>query len=89
MQFKVLTELNKASLQNQYVFSGCDEEILYILDEIELNFFGPEQVIMEQYDHSFRKLMITGMGVCNVYKYFDSRNRVCLGELQEGRIIGE
>jgi CRP-like cAMP-binding protein len=44
---------------------------------------------MEQYDDYFRKIHITGAGVCNVYKYFDARNRVCLGQLHEGELCGE
>ena len=44
---------------------------------------------MQQYDDYFRKIHITGAGVCNVYKYFDARNRVCLGQLKEGEMCGE
>ena len=43
---------------------------------------------MRQFDSSFRRLLITGNGHCKVFKYFDSRQRLCLGDLNEGSLVG-
>lgn len=44
---------------------------------------------MKQFDTEFRKVIFTGQGICHVYRFFDSRKRVCLGVLKEGSMKGE
>ena len=44
---------------------------------------------MRQFDSSFRKVVITGQGVCHVYRKFSSRKHVFLGTLVEGSLTGE
>ena len=42
---------------------------------------------MDQFDTNFRKLLITGNGVCKVYKNFDMQ-RLCLGDLKQESVVG-
>ena len=60
-----------------------------MIEQIELNFFEPEQIIVKQYEKSDRRVFITGAGLCTVYQYQDSRTRICLGFLEQGTMIGE
>lgn len=43
---------------------------------------------MKQFDETFRHLLITGNGTCKVWKYFDSRQRLGLGDVRQGSLIG-
>ena len=79
MQQKVKTALYLKSLNKVASLKGHNEEIKELLRYIEIEFFQSEEIIMQQYDDFFRKIHITGAGICNVYMYFDARNRVCLG----------
>lgn len=56
---------------------------------IDIGFYEPEQELMKQADENFRKVVITGQGICHVYRFFDSRRRVCYGTIKEGSIQGE
>lgn len=64
-------------------------EIDCILRLINIGFYEPEQKLMEQFDTTNRQVVITGQGICHVFRQIDSRKRICLGTLYEGSIKGE
>ena len=76
-------------LKKVSIFRERKKEMEFLLRRIEINFFEPEQELMRQQDSSFRKVVITGQGICNVYRNFNSRKRVLLGTLVEGSLTGE
>lgn len=61
----------------------------FILRRIDIGFYEPEQELMRQFDEEFRKVVITGAGICHVYRSYNSRKTICLGTLKEGSIKGE
>ena len=71
------------------MFRDKKHEIEFLLQRIGICFFEPEQQIMSQYDENFRQLIITGAGLCQVFKYIDWRKRIYLGNLKEGSLVGE
>lgn len=88
MRFKVLIIQYKKILNEIFIFMDRHKEIDFVLERIDISFYEPEQRIMEQFDENFRRLLITGDGICKVYKYFDSRQRLCLGDMKEGSLVG-
>jgi hypothetical protein len=65
-----------------------NEEINFLLRRLDISFYEPEFKIMNQLDQEFDKLLITGNGLCKVFKYFDTRQRLCLGTMKEGQLLG-
>lgn len=55
-----------------------------------MEFLVPEYEIMRQYDDTtLKQAIVIGAGVCNIYKYFDTRKRIWMGELNPGELRGE
>ena len=50
---------------------GVIEDILHRLD---INFFQPEYDIIEANDPSNKNLYLTGAGICQLWRNFDSKN---------------
>jgi len=76
-------------LKNIVIFKGNHNVVCFLIGKIDINFYYPEQEIMTSYDKNFSRVFYTGDGVCNIYQYFDSSNRLCLGSLKKGTIVGE
>ena len=52
-------------------------------------FFPPEMEIVKQFDDNQKSVMIIGTGHCNIYRYFDAKNKLILGSADQGYIFGE
>jgi hypothetical protein len=65
-----------------------NEEIDFLLRKLDISFYEPEFKIMSQFQEEFNQLIITGNGFCKVFKYFDTRKRLCLGTIEEGQLLG-
>ena len=87
--YKVFIYEYQKVLKNIAIFKDNDSLVLFMIGKIDVNFYYPEQEIMKSYDKNFKRVFYTGEGVCNVYQYFDSSNRLCLGSLKKGTIVGE
>lgn len=73
MRYKVLIIQYERIFQNIYIFMDRKEEINFLLGKLDISFYEPEFKIMNQFHDVFDKLLITGNGLCKVFKYFDTR----------------
>lgn len=89
MRYRVLMIQYTKVLKKVSIFREKQKEMEFILRRIEIGFYEPEQELMRQFDDTFRKVVITGAGICHVYRSFNSKKKVCLGTLKEGSIKGE
>ena len=79
-------------MENNVQYKSGNDGKNYIndmVDHLEMEFFPPEIEIVKQFDPDHRSVMIIGSGFCNIFKYFDAKNKLNLGTVRQGYIIGE
>ena len=66
MRYRVLMIQYTKVLRKVSIFRERKKEMEYVLRRIEIGFYEPEQELMSQFDSTFRKVVITGQGMCHV-----------------------
>jgi len=88
MKFKILMIQYEKVLSKINFFADQSEVIDFLLNRIEISFLEPEQTIVSQNDPLYRDIYFTGAGLAAVFKSIDSRSRVKVDTIEEGKMIG-
>lgn len=89
IRYKVLILLYKHVLSGVHFFKKHKKAVEYLVQRIDVQFLEPETMFIAQFDNDNFDIYFTGAGLCNIWRYFDSKHKELLDELSEGKMINE
>lgn len=89
IRYKVLVLLYHHVLSGVHFFKQHNAAVQYLVQRIDVVFLEPETIFIKQFDNDNFHIYLTGAGVCNIWRYFDSRHKELLDNILEGEMINE
>ena len=88
-QSKIIGYRNKFYLNKYTVYERQQSFVQALITCLEINFFYPEQALICQNSGILNRMIITGVGCCQVYQFNQLNQLILIGEADEGQIFGE